>query len=127
MGCRHTYEKAMQHFPIPGLSVVVVKCCFVVCGVRQNLYVFSLYRYPDLDTQIFDCLLTSLAPVWVEDGHASFLFAGDLNGHHHEWMGYRTINRHGVAAIDFATVSGCGQLFVGPTHERGGTPEPAND
>ena len=27
------------------------------CGVRQNLYVYSLYRNPDLDDGIFDCLL----------------------------------------------------------------------
>ena len=31
-----------------------------------------------------------------------------------------TTNRHGVAAFDFATVSGCDQLVVGPTHARGG-------
>ena len=34
-------------------------CCemlvFRVCGVRQNLSVFSLYRNPDLDDRIFDC------------------------------------------------------------------------
>ena len=42
-------------------------CCemlfFRVSGVRQNLYVFSLYRNPDLDDRIFDCLLTSMAAV----------------------------------------------------------------
>ena len=26
-----------------------------VCGARQNIYVFSLYRDPDLDDQIYDC------------------------------------------------------------------------
>ena len=31
------------------------------------------------------------------------------------------MNRHGVAAFDFATVSGRDQLVVGPTHARGGT------
>ena len=46
---------------------------------------------------------------------------GDLNGHHQEWLGSTTKNRHGVAAFDFATVSGCDQLVVGPTHPRGGT------
>ena len=35
--------------------------------------------------------------------------------------GCTTTNRHGVAAFDFATVSGCDQLVVGPTHARGGT------
>ena len=35
-------------------------CCeilfFRVCGVRQNIYVYSLYRNPDLDDRILDCL-----------------------------------------------------------------------
>ena len=30
----------------------------------------------------------------------------------------RITNNHGVAAFDFATVSGCDQLVVGPTHAR---------
>ena len=42
-------------------------CCemlvFSVCGMRQNLYVFSLYRNPDLDDQIFYCLFASMAAV----------------------------------------------------------------
>ena len=63
-------------------------CCemlfFRVCGVRQNLYVFSLYRNPDLGDRIFDCLLTSMPAVQAADVHASFLFVGDLNGHHQE-------------------------------------------
>ena len=46
---------------------------------------------------------------------------GDLNGHHQEWLGSMTKNRHGVAAFDFATVSGCDQLVVSPTHAHGGT------
>ena len=39
---------------------------FRVCGVRQNLYVFTLYRNPDLDDRIFDCLLASMAAVQAE-------------------------------------------------------------
>ena len=100
-------------------------CCemliFNVCGVRQNLYVFSLYRSPDQVDRIFDCLLISMAVVQAEDVRASFLFVGDLNGYHQEWLGSATTNRHGVAAFDFATVSGCDQLVVGPIHARGGT------
>ena len=94
---------------------------FMVCGVRQNLYVHSLYRNPDLDDRIFDCLLASMAAVQAEDVRASFLFVGDLNGHHQEWLGSTTTNCHGVAAFDFATVSGCDQLVVGPTHACDGT------
>ena len=82
---------------------------------------FSLCRNPDVDDQIFDCLLTSMAAVQADNEHASYLFVGDLNGHHQEWLGSATTNRHGVAAFDFATVSGCDQLVVGPTHARGGT------
>ena len=62
-----------------------------------------------------------MAAVQAEDVRASFLFVGDLNGHHQEWLGSRTTNSHGVAAFDFATVSGCDQLVVGPTPARGGT------
>ena len=80
-----------------------------------------LYRKSDLDDRIFDCLLTSMAAVQAEDVHASFLFVDDLNGLHREWLGSTTTNRHGVAAFDFATVSGCDQLVVSKTHARGGT------
>ena len=51
----------------------------------------------------------------------SCMFVGDLNGHHQEWLGSTTTNRHGVASFDIATVSGCDQLVVGSTHARGGT------
>ena len=69
----------------------------------------------------FDCLLASMNTVQALDVRALFLFVFDLNGHHQEWLGSTTTNRHGVAAFDFATVSGSGQLVVGPTHARGGT------
>ena len=37
------------------------------------------------------------------------------------WVLYTSKNRHGVAALNFANVSGCDQLVTGPTHVRGGT------
>ena len=92
---------------------------FRVCGMRQNLHVYSLYHNPDLDDCIFDCL-ASMPAVQAEDVRASLLFVGDLNGHHQEWFGSTTMNNHGVAAFDFATVSGCNQLVVSPTHACGG-------
>ena len=82
---------------------------------------FSLYRNPYLEDSIFEYLQTSMAGVEAEDVRASLMFVGDLNGHHQEWWSLTTTNRYGVAAFDFATVSGCNQLVVGPTHERGGT------
>ena len=62
-----------------------------------------------------------MAAVQIEDIGAYFLFVGDLNDHHKEWWDSSTMNRHGVAALDFATASGCDQLVVGQTHARGGT------
>ena len=94
-----------EHFANPNLSVVVS----------------NLYRNPDLDDRIFHCLLASMAAVQAEDIRASFQLAGDLNGNHQEWLGSTTRYHHGVAAFDFATVSGCDQLVVGPTHACGGT------
>ena len=93
----------------------------MVCGARQNFYVFSLYHNPDLDDRIYDCLLTAMAAMQAADVRASFLFVGDLNGHHQEWLGSTTVNRHGVAALVFATVSGCDQLMIGPTYACEGT------
>ena len=61
-----------------------------------------------------------MAAVQPQDVHASFLFVGNLNGHHQEWLGSTTTNSHGDAAFDFETVSGCDQLVVGPTHACGG-------
>ena len=52
-------------------------CCemlvFRDCDVRQNIFLFSLYRNPDLANLIFDCLLASIAAVQAEDGRTSFL------------------------------------------------------
>ena len=57
----------------------------------------------------------------TEDIRASFLIVEDLHGHHQEWLGCTTTNRLGVAEFDFATVSGCDQLVIGPIHARGRT------
>ena len=79
---------------------------------ETELYMFRLYRNPDLDDRIFYCLLTSMAAVQTEDIRVSFIFVGDLNGHRQEWLGFTTTIRHGVAVFDFATVSGCDQLVI---------------
>ena len=49
---------------------------FMVCDVRQNLYVYSLCCNSVLDDRIFDCLLASMAAMQDEDIRASFLFVG---------------------------------------------------
>ena len=89
---------------------------FMVFGARQNLYdiVFSLYSNPDLHDRTFYCLLASMTTVQAEDIRASFLFVGDSNGHHQEWLGSNTTKCHGVAAFDYATISGCGSVCCRP-------------
>ena len=79
--------------------------------MRQNLYVFSLYLNPYQDDRIFDCLLASMAAVQAEDVRVTFMFVGDSNGHHQEWLGSTTTN-HGVATVDSATVSGTFDLLM---------------
>ena len=59
-----------------------------------------------------------MVAVQAEDVRASFLFVGDLNGHHREWLGHESSR---CCSLFFATVSGCDQLVVGPNHGRGGT------
>ena len=85
-------------FTHPNLIVVVQKCIllgFVVGGRTFMCLVFIATMF--VDYQIFYYLL------------------------HLEWLVSTTTNRHGVAAIEFATVSGCDQLVVGITHARCGT------
>ena len=54
------YEVFRQHKFECGCCEMLV---FRVCGMRQNLYVYSLYRNPDLDDRIYDCLVASMAAV----------------------------------------------------------------
>ena len=72
---------------------------FIVCGVRQNIYVFSLNRNHDLNDRNFDCLQTSMAAVQAEDVSTYYLFVGDLNARHQEWVGSTTTNRYDVELL----------------------------
>ena len=103
------------------ISVWLLRNAVFCCCVKQNLYMFNLYRNPYLDERIFYRLQTSRAPMKAEDGRTSFLFVGDLDCHLQERLDSTIRNRPLVAAFDFASVFGCDQLVVGPTHARGGT------
>ena len=80
----------MQSQKLVQVQPLVVK--LTICtATSHSINSISLYHNPDLDDQIFDCLLPSMAAVQAEDVCASFLFVGDLNGHHQEWLGYGTV------------------------------------
>ena len=51
---------------------------------------------------------------------ASFLFIGNVNAHHEEWLGSSMTNLQSRAECDFASSSGCAQTVTEPTHIDGG-------
>ena len=91
-----------------------------ICSRFNNYYIFSLYRNPDMDDSIYDCLLTSMASIQERDSKASFLFVGDVNAHHREWLNsVSPTDQHGRAALDFCNLAGCEQMVQSPTHTSG--------
>lgn len=61
-----------------------------------------------------------MASIQSVDVKASFIFVGDLNGHHQEWLGsISPTNSNGLAALDYSNLSGCEHLIHGPTHSSG--------
>ena len=91
-----------------------------VCDKHNNFYLFSVYRNPDADDGIFDCLLVSMAAIQESDRKASFVFIGDSNAHHKEWLNSITqTDCHGLRALDFSSESGCAQIIHNPTHRSG--------
>ena len=97
MGWQHNVRDGYGAFRKPKFEC---GCCemlvFGVCVARQNYYVFSIATLT-WTTDLF--LVTSMTAVQAEDARASFLFVGDLNGHHQESLGSTTTNLHGVAAL----------------------------
>lgn len=94
--------------------------CVRVCGKYNNFYNFAIYRSPNTDDSIYDCLLEKMAIIQERDVKASFVFIGDFNAHHREWLGSSSVtDRHGLAAFQFSNVSGTSQLVDLPTHVAG--------
>ena len=99
-------------------------CCEVMVvklsGARANFYVTFVYRSPSTDTRVFDCLLESMGKIQSEDPKSVFLFIGDFNCHHSDWLGSFRTDPPGIAAHNFASLSDCSQLVQGATHRAGG-------
>ena len=99
-------------------EVMVVR----VCSRHSNVYIYSCYRNPDLDDSIYDCLKESMSNIQESDRKACFVFVGDFNAHHRDWLQSRSAtDRHGVSAYNFANETGCTQLVAEPTHISGNT------
>ena len=120
--CNHDFlafsccVKTGYNYPVGWLHTSECGHCemlnFRIRGARQNIYVFSFYRNPDLDDQIYNCLLTSVAAVQAEDVPASFMFMSDRMAINNGWVLRPWIAIVLISAFDFATVSGWGQLIV---------------
>ena len=93
-----------------------------LCSRSNNFYIFSVYRNPDLDDSIYDCLMSSMCDIQERDKKSGFVFVGDFNAHHRVWLNsISATDRHGIAAFDFCNLSGCVQLINEPTHHHGNT------
>ena len=58
-----------------------------------------------------------MARVESVDDKAVFIFVGDANAHHSEWLGsVSPTDRHGRDALDFSYLSVCEQLVRCSTH-----------
>ena len=65
--------------------------------LRQIISMFSVYRNPDRNNCIFDCLLTSLAAIQGNDSKSGFLIVGYFHAHHKEYLSsVSPTNCHGL-------------------------------
>ena len=77
-------------------------------------------QLPILSPKCCCCLLTSMAATQNSDRKAAFVFVGDFNAHHREWLSsVSPTNCHGLKALDFSSEAGCEQLIHKPTHRSG--------
>ena len=80
---------------------------------------FALYRNPNHDDSIYDCLLEKLALAQSQDPKSSFVICGDCNAKHKEWLDSHITDIHGRSALEFSAASACEQLIREPTHKNG--------
>ena len=68
-------------------------------GQRLNCYLFLVYRSPNMDERVFDCLCEAMESIQSVDPKSVFCFVGDFNFHHSEWLGSHITDAHGVALL----------------------------
>ena len=95
--------------------------CFKIYSKFHNIYILALYRNPNHDDSIYDCILESIASAQSQDPKASFVICGDCNAKHREWLNSSITDRHGRSALEFSASSSCEQLISEPTHKDGNT------
>ena len=68
---------------------------------------------------VFDCIFGAMGRIQSEDPKPAFCFVGHFNCHHSDWLGSNRADSHGIAALNFATLTDCTQMVRGPTHQAG--------
>ena len=92
-------------------------CVVRICGKVKHFYVYAFYRNPGHDGSRYDCMLGSVGQVQSINSKALFVFVGDPNAHHLEWLeSVSPTDGHGRDALDFCNLAGCEQMVRGATH-----------
>ena len=93
---------------------------FRISSRINNFYLYDFYLNRLHEGSLHDCLLDSVARVQSVDDKAVFVFVGDENAHHSEWLeSVSRTDRHWRDALDFYNLSGCEQLVRCPIHIDG--------
>ena len=72
------------------------------CSRINNFYVHGFHCNRELDGSLYDCLSDSIAWEQSVDDMAVFVFVGDANAHHFEWLeSVSTTDRRGRDDLDF--------------------------
>lgn len=86
----------------------------------SNLYFCCTYRRPSANDSVFECLAEAVSKIQEIDKKSCFVFMGDYNAHHEEWLGSTCTDIHGEAALQFCYTLGLSQLVGESTHAGGG-------
>ena len=101
-------------------SVLAMNPVFNFCSRIFNFHVYAFYCNPGHDGSLYDCLLDSTARVQSVDDKGVFVFVGDENVHHTQWLeSVSPTNRYGRDALGLCNLLGCDQLGRCPTHIAG--------
>ena len=57
-----------------------------IVSQTHNFYIFNLNRSPSSKDSIYDCLMTSMSHNQELDPKSFFIFVGELNAHHQDWL-----------------------------------------
>ena len=101
-------------------SVLAMNSVFRICSRINIFYDHAFYRNPGHYGSLYDHLLDSMAREQSFDDKAVFVFVGDVNARHSEWLeSVSPTDQHRPDILNFFILSCCEQLVRCPTHIAG--------